>query len=166
VDPFSEKLILLVADKILLAGVGAFIAFMASKALERYRRNQTMIVEVAKRQATAFVDVFCGLTECSIHASRIMALARETPPNEEHIENAANKFLEARERLHDKLYAARFLLRYEIGDAAMGVSIEIDEFAKAVVEQAPAEKLDQHLAQLKESLMPFAKHIPELHLPD
>lgn len=166
-DPFYEKLILLVVDKVLLAGVGAFIAYMAAKSLERYRRNQTMPIEVSKRQATAFVDVFSGLTECSLYAVRIMMLLREETADEEQVNHAVKAFLEARERLREKSYASRFLLRSEIGDAALGASIEIDRFFKDALERkVPAEEMDLRIARIRDSLLPFASHIPQLHLPD
>ncbi|NNC01910.1 hypothetical protein HJC10_03455 [Corallococcus exiguus] len=78
-EPFWEKVLLLLIDKLLLAGAGAAIVFFFSRALERYKRDQAVTLELGKLRAQAFVRILSSLS--SIHAIMNHALERRHEPN-------------------------------------------------------------------------------------
>ncbi|MCY1022353.1 hypothetical protein [Pyxidicoccus sp. MSG2] len=63
-EPFWEKLILMFLDKGLLALMAGVFAYFASRALERYRRNQAVTLELGKARAAAFLRVRSCLGAC------------------------------------------------------------------------------------------------------
>jgi hypothetical protein len=63
-ETFEEKLTLMLLDKGLLALVAGALAYFASRALERYRRNQAVTLELGKARAAAFLRVRTSLGAC------------------------------------------------------------------------------------------------------
>lgn len=90
-DPFWDKLIWMLIDKLLLAGAGALIAYLAARALERYRRDQAMVLELGKFRAQAFARLMSLLGE---HSAFVAALAGGLERTEENL-----RFLNSPERL-------------------------------------------------------------------
>ena len=98
-NPFWDKLIWMVIDKVLLAGAGALIAYFAARSLERYRRDQAMVLELGKARAQAFARLMALLGE---HAALIMALAGGVERTEDNMRwlNAPDRTEQFRKELY------------------------------------------------------------------
>lgn len=81
-DPFWEKVVLLVIQYGLLTLAGGGIALLSSIALERYRRHQAVVLELSKLRAQAFVRLISLLGE---HQSVLDALAGALPRVDENL---------------------------------------------------------------------------------
>lgn len=99
-DPFWEKVVLLVIQYGLLTLAGGGIAFVSSLVLERYRRHQAVVLELSKLRAQAFVRLMSLLGE---HQSVLDALAGALPRTEE---NAA--YFEALKTRADQIRVEAF----------------------------------------------------------
>jgi hypothetical protein len=81
VDPFWEKVILIVVDKLLLAAAGAGIAYLSALAIERYRRNQAVVLELGKLRAQAYCRLLSFLGEQDWLISNLISQGRRTENN-------------------------------------------------------------------------------------
>lgn len=63
-DPFTQSLILALVDKGLLALVAVVFGYFVNKALERYKRNQAVTLELGKARVAAFLRIRSCLGAC------------------------------------------------------------------------------------------------------
>lgn len=163
VSPFWEKVALLVIDKVLLAAAGAVIAYIAAKALERYRRQQTVTLEFGKLRAQAFARALVLLTEYQLLLDRLLVTER----TEEH-EAAARPMTEQFQAMSKDFFSnmAReaALLDKDSGLLLMEYVAAIVSVDKARVMAGPLSpaEMEERKAKLRDIREKLLLHFPPL----
>jgi hypothetical protein len=166
VDPFWEKIVLMLVDKVLLGLVGAGIAYIAALALERYRRDQAMVLELGKLRAQAFVRLMSMLGEHSLLFQQL-ASGQHLKENE-----AMRQVLQARaEKFRDEMMTAipRELavldpeLRKRIGAYVQALYTELDfrKFDEAPMAKAELDAWMKKVGDLRDAVMELVPRLPK-----
>ncbi|HLK99391.1 MAG TPA: hypothetical protein VK539_02360 [Myxococcaceae bacterium] len=100
----------LILDKVLLAAVGFYFA----RLLERYRRKQVVVGELAKARAQAVVQVFARIAECDMAAHRLIEARADPKSSPERVNKLADMMEGSNARLSDEIAKNFFLMGSEM----------------------------------------------------
>jgi hypothetical protein len=136
-DEFQQKLVLALVDKIpllILALLGAFATFKASKALEAYKSAQAMDVELGKAKAAAVLRVLQALSECRFKSVRILTEAAAPDCDDAKLMKLSTEFLEDWRNLQGQLGRERMLIGEITGRIAHSFGCAASAVVTAAIE--------------------------------
>lgn len=163
-DPFWEKVVLILIDKGLLGVVGAGLTYLVTRAIEKYRRTQAMVLELGKARATAYIRIIGVLTELQTYVDDYLGMDKSDPESQ--------KLAELSAKITEVSAEVQKIVRKESALIEEKVGYEINEYAQAIVRLkenvttlAPAQ-LETRLASLRDMRHRLLRYLPPLTLPD
>jgi|GEM_PF-5968436 len=164
-DPFWEKVFFLVLDKGLLALAGGGIAFAAALALEKYRRQQAVALELGKLRAQAYARIVgaTGVVQAKLELRQKFARIQASPSArttlEEELRTALVKLYEVAANDAGMLDEDAVLVSNEYITALF----DFDEMSGRGAEPpGEAKDLAAQRARLKELRQKLVKYVPPL----
>ncbi|MBZ4402443.1 hypothetical protein [Myxococcus sp. AS-1-15] len=167
-DPFQEKVVLLVIDKGLLAIAGGLVAFIAARALERYRRQQSVVLELGKLRAQAFTRLLGAISAYALHIDEFLAVAHKIDIKHPSVEKHTQATMAAASTLREIALKEGALIDRETGEL-------INEFLTAAhppsVERINAgpfseSELKERQARIRALRERLRRYLPPLPIPD
>ncbi|MFL5345567.1 MAG: hypothetical protein ACJ8AT_12270 [Hyalangium sp.] len=163
-DPFWEKVVLALIDKGLLAMVGTGLTYLVTRAIEKYRRTQAMVLELGKARAAAYIRIISALTELQTYLDDYLIMDKSDPKSP--------KLAELSEKIAEVSAEVQKIVRRESALIEKEVGHEIDEYAQAIVRLkesvttlTPAQ-FETRRASLREIRYRLLRYLPPLTLPD
>jgi|GEM_PF-6307682 Ni,Fe-hydrogenase III large subunit len=136
-ETLRDKILLILIDKGLLALVATLFGFILARGLERYRRRQLVVGELAKLQATALIETVALFTEYEAKINAVLRLDKPPDIQNPEREPILRKAIEVEERLRNLLDKNKFLL----GDLYYGViSLYAEEQTKRMLHALAGDK--------------------------
>lgn len=163
-DPFWEKVILIVVDKFLLAVAGSGIAYLSAVAIERYRRNQALVLELGKLRAQAYCRLLGFLGEQAWLISTLLSEGRRTEKNSGTIDGFLERLNSSVEEMNksgardigllDQSLGGRLRAYYEMVHA-------IEKYGVAELSETEREERRKKLSELREDVIAYLPPLPK-----
>jgi hypothetical protein len=114
----SDRIFEILLDKGLLALVVALFGFVLGRVLERYKRDQALVLELGKARSAAIIATYGILAKYRSRTDQlIVALTTQRPPDE--LTRAAEGLDALHSELEDTISRHRFLLGEDFHQAAI-----------------------------------------------
>jgi len=155
----------MVIDKGLLVGVAATVTFLATRALERYRRKQTVIAEIGKARASALIRVLSALSATHELAMRFRIEVVAANRNPDQIMHYMAEVQTAIKNFSQRLTEDSLLVGPELSNLLLTCHSAITEWTVAAM-KADSARVDLAFNDFTQKLHELYKYLPEMPKPD
>ncbi|NTX07039.1 hypothetical protein [Myxococcus sp. CA040A] len=156
---------LLVIDKGLLTLAGGTIAFIAARALERYRRQQSVVLELGKLRAQAFARVLSAAASHAYHVDQLIAAARTNAEESDKIRVLGKAAMDSALSIQDVALREAGLIDRKTGKIIqkylVAISeIDVERMKKGGLTEEEATNRKDNINELRDELHRFLPPLP------